>query len=209
MAQDVAKLENQAPTTSSTLDSRLLPLIQTRTEVVDGACVDVWRPVPVPDEAKHAAIRAVADLERELSPANREWIAARIMTLLSHYYAPEMPETLQRAVAQDWVHLLAGYPRWAIERACMDYLARDTNKRPSPGQIAGLAELAIGTKGTTLKRLRACLDCRGAPPVKRGGTVSMSDALKSLEAAKKALRASIAEDERVMREQAQARLKGR
>ena len=85
-----------ALTTSSWPDS--LRRLVTREDYVAGDRY-VWQPQPVPEECRHAAIRILADLERELAPAPREWISARIATLLAHYWTPDMPENLQAAVA--------------------------------------------------------------------------------------------------------------
>lgn len=127
----------------------------------------VWRPAPVPEDQYHAAQRILADLDKELAPAQRDWISGRIVTLLAHYWTADMPEKLQAAVAVDWVAILGHLPRHAIERACAEYLAGETRWRPTPGQIRTLAEARIADKRRDRDRLAQCLGEK--PAVARGG----------------------------------------
>lgn len=66
---------------------------------------------------------------------NSGWLAGRITTLLSHYYTPDIPAALSEAAMVDWLAVLDGLPRDDIERACMDYLRDEPDRRPTPGRI--------------------------------------------------------------------------
>jgi hypothetical protein len=75
-------------------------------------------------------------------PATRKWIAGRALTLLSQYFAPNMDESVAKAIAEDWCEMLSGYPAWAIANACRWWMGRENpNKarRPLPGDIQDAA----------------------------------------------------------------------
>ena len=63
----------------------------------------------------------------------------RIVTLLSHYYRPDDDADLMRAMAADWYAVLKGFPTYAINGACVDYLTDEPRRKPSPGAIVELA----------------------------------------------------------------------
>ena len=72
------------------------------------------------------------------TPAPRKWIAGRVLTLLSQYFAPNMDENISAAIADDWCEMLAGYPAWAIANACRWWMGRENphkHRRPLPGDI--------------------------------------------------------------------------
>lgn len=151
----------------------------------------------MPNGLRAVAERAATDLDYELRPAERDWLVARILTLLAHYWMPDMSENLQTAVGNDWANILGKMPRQAIEAACREYLLTDTRARPTPGQILKLAEATIAEQSERRYRLRKCLEYRpgNREEIRRGGTVTMAEALASGEAAKAHLRAKIAEEE--------------
>lgn len=71
-------------------------------------------------------------------PATRKWIAGRVVTLLSQYFAPNMDEGVSAAIADDWCAMLDAYPAWAIANACRWWMGRENphrNRRPLPGDI--------------------------------------------------------------------------
>lgn len=155
-----------------------------------------FRPAPVPVGQRAVAERYLADLEHEIRPADRDWLVGRILALLAHYWMPDMSETLQQAVGNDWANVLGKMPRQAIEAACREYLSTDTRARPTPGQVLKLAEAEIAEQIEQRYRLRACLHYeRPAERERRAATVTMAEALAAGEAAKTHLRAAIAEEE--------------
>jgi len=88
------------------------------------------------NEAEAEGIREMVEyLEK---PATRKWIAGRALTLLSQYFAPNMDETVAKAIADDWCEMLSGYPAWAISNACRWWMGRENQnkvRRPLPGDI--------------------------------------------------------------------------
>ena len=68
----------------------------------------------------------------------REWLMGRIVTLLSHYYRPDDDPEILRAQAADWYVVLKGFPIYAINAACVDYLANEPRRKPAPGAIVEL-----------------------------------------------------------------------
>ena len=91
-------------------------------------------------EAEAQSVREMVEyLEK---PATRKWIAGRALTLLSQYFAPNMDESVAKAIAEDWCEMLSGYPAWAIANACRWWMGRENpNKarRPLPGDIQDAA----------------------------------------------------------------------
>jgi len=68
----------------------------------------------------------------------REWLMGRIVTLLSHYYRPDDDPDILRAQAADWYVVLKGFPVYAINGACVDYLSSEPRRKPAPGAIVEL-----------------------------------------------------------------------
>ena len=64
-----------------------------------------------------------------------EWIAGRVMTLLSHYFQPDNPAEVQEAAIDDWIETLAPFSQIAIELACKKYIRDQPRRRPTPGDI--------------------------------------------------------------------------
>jgi len=60
------------------------------------------------------------------------------MVLLSHYFRPEDDEAVMRAQAGDWIDILKGFPQYAIEKACREYLVEEPRRKPTPGAIVEL-----------------------------------------------------------------------
>lgn len=82
------------------------------------------------------------------APATRSFVMGRVATMLNHYYVSPIGEQAMTAIAQDWAHHLQGFPRWAIEAACLWWMGSenpDRRKKPVPGDIASRAkhEVAI------------------------------------------------------------------
>lgn len=77
-------------------------------------------------------------MARLSTPAPRKWVAGRVLTLLSQYFAPNMDENVSAAIADDWCAMLAEYPAWAIANACRWWMSRENpnkHRRPLPGDI--------------------------------------------------------------------------
>ena len=78
--------------------------------------------------------------ERE---AHREWVGGRVATLLAHYWRDDDPKHLIGAIARDWVKVLEGLPRDAVDRACLRYLRDEPRRKPTPGAIYAMAREEI------------------------------------------------------------------
>lgn len=88
------------------------------------------------DEAEMSVVQE--NVRRLISPAPRSWSSGRIATLLSHYFAANTDPKLMEAVAEDWLHILSGYPAWAISNACRWWMSRENPRKsykPVPGDI--------------------------------------------------------------------------
>lgn len=65
------------------------------------------------------------------------------MTLLGHYWRDDDPDALTAAIASDWVEVLAGMPKDAIQNACIQYLRDEPRRKPTPGAILALTRAAM------------------------------------------------------------------
>ncbi len=87
---------------------------------------------------------AVKEMVAEYStPASPVWICTRVMQLLGHFYAGELPSIVHEGVSSDWLQELCDLPDWAIDAACRWWVGRDNKKRgkrPLPGDISERAE---------------------------------------------------------------------
>ena len=85
--------------------------------------------------------KASADFNHGLRDrqSHREWIAGRILTLLSHYWREDDPSAMDAALARDWCDILEGMTQDAIGKACMAYLRDEPRRKPAPGAIYALA----------------------------------------------------------------------
>lgn len=136
---------------------------ESRGEVVDRG----FDPAPIP-EAERAAVEAtLAQFDAWLAPAPPDWIAGRIVTLLAHFWTPDMGDKVRGAVAADWLEIMGGLPAHAIAEACRIWL-RTEKWRPKPSELYGLAHDRVKREARHRDRLRQCLE--GARPTQpRGG----------------------------------------
>lgn len=65
--------------------------------------------------------------------------AARIATLLSHYFRPEDGDAMTKAIASDWMRVLGGVDFDLLDKACIRYLTNQPRRRPTPGDILNMA----------------------------------------------------------------------
>lgn len=92
-------------------------------------------------------------LEAYLEPAEPEWISARVIGLLAHYWLPDLGEIAAAAVLRDWFTLLGNLPPHAIDAACHDWLREHTQRRPGPGDILARAEPYVRKERAQRKRI--------------------------------------------------------
>lgn len=74
---------------------------------------------------------------------HRQWIAGRILTLLSHYWRDDDPVELTGAIGKDWADVLEGLPRDAIQAASLRYMRTEPRRRPTPGIIYAMTVEAM------------------------------------------------------------------
>lgn len=67
-------------------------------------------------------------------PASATWTAARITTLLHHFFDTDPDDRVFMSAMNDWLDALERFPQFAIEQACQEYLAESEN-RPKPASI--------------------------------------------------------------------------
>lgn len=102
-----------------------------------------WRVGPLPKitySIKQTAHAVLAKSEKIMAPADSKEIAGHITLLLSHYYQDDgVSPAIAEGKATHWLEVLGKSPAWAIEKACIEYLAADAKgRKPLPGQIAAL-----------------------------------------------------------------------
>lgn len=78
---------------------------------------------------------------RQREPESKR-ILARVKTLMAHYWVGKEDELSSAAKFLDWYEILKGFPYWAIDEACKEWMANETRK-PAIAQIRALAVLAI------------------------------------------------------------------
>jgi len=119
-----------------------------------------WRPPPATAEQLAAAEAAIAAFAAWLKPAPADWLAARIGTLLQHFWVGDAPVEQMRVVILDFVSALAPYPRRAVEAACADLLGAPGRKRrkPLPADLVALCRDETRRDALTLELLRRFAD---------------------------------------------------
>lgn len=100
-------------------------------------------PIQTMDEANEVS----AAVDRLTIPANKKWIAGRVATLLSQYFASSVPVEMMTAIADDWNEELRKFPSWSIQKACRWWMSAENDKRrqkPLPGDIAARCKTELG-----------------------------------------------------------------
>jgi hypothetical protein len=93
-------------------------------------------------EIKQAAEITIERIQEYHTPCDREWLKGAVYTLLQHYYVRDLPDMVQKAIAQDWIVILGKYPQWAVEKARIEYLEKN-DKKPTPKDISELCNKAM------------------------------------------------------------------
>ena len=77
-------------------------------------------------------------------PADPEWIALRITTLLHSYFEKDAPDAVHELTAEDWFAEIDQYPEWAITRAVRWWIGpknKNRGRHPVVGDIAARCEI--------------------------------------------------------------------
>ena len=101
-----------------------------------------WLPPRIGPEDLPQLREHLAALEELCMPADRGWLLARVLALLSHYRQEANPSQVEFIIAEDWADDLGEYPAWAVEEAARRW--RRTRKfRPAICEIREFAETAM------------------------------------------------------------------
>ena len=115
------------------------------------------------DEAD-ATQKAIAELSQ---PPRSPWIAKRVVTLLSHYYASEKHPDAITGMARDWVGELLEFPEWSIHAAARWWLSRHNEyhyRAPMPGDISERANMEMAMVRTAEIKIRQYEQYGDNPP---------------------------------------------
>ena len=67
-------------------------------------------------------------------------MTARIYSLMFHYWRDDMPVEVRGMVIADWRAVLGDLPQAAIERAILERLSEDNDRKPKAGEIRARAK---------------------------------------------------------------------
>ncbi|HEX6972701.1 MAG TPA: hypothetical protein VF234_10830 [Limnochordia bacterium] len=127
----------------------------------DGQFLDcepgAWFPVELAENALAEARQALYEHDRWLAPAKPERIAARVATLLAHYWVGQMPASLQTAVASDWIEDLREFPAHVIDEAARKWRRMET-RRPTPAAVRDLCQRIVATHRRHRDQLRQLVE---------------------------------------------------
>ncbi|MEC4591627.1 hypothetical protein VPG91_11565 [Nitrospirillum amazonense] len=141
---------------------------------------DVWSlPATITDAEKAECRKALAAVDRHLARANETMLAGRVASALAHYYVPDVPASVQAAVAEDWFRQVGEFPDWAIQMAFSRWLGME-RRRPTIADIRDLCQRAVRQWRRRQERLRKivdahCADVRGADVVPMPALRRMDD----------------------------------
>lgn len=88
-----------------------------------------------------------AGVKQLSAPADPAWIMARVLALLTPYFTANIPETVRRIEAEDWMAALKAYPHWAIEKAVRWWKSDENPERkrkPMDGDIVERVKFEMG-----------------------------------------------------------------
>jgi hypothetical protein len=115
-----------------------------------------WMPGPVTPTDMPDLRQQLAILNEALAPADKGALLARVLTLLSHFPAKDLPPEVEQMMALDWAEDLGEFPAWAIDHAARIW--RRTKKwRPSISEMRTLCQEAVAEDVSTRERVRKLL----------------------------------------------------
>lgn len=105
-----------------------------------------WTPPQSVSLAERDAAKAYLIRMREEHPAPADgWLAARIATLLAHYWQDGDDVSMKTMIGGDWLECLEVLPKACIERACSWWRDNETRK-PKPADIRRLTIEFFGVR---------------------------------------------------------------
>jgi len=116
-----------------------------------------WEPPALGPEARAEVEAFDRALAAYLEPAAPGYVSGRIATTLAHYFVPDIPAPLQRAMLADWQDALAEFPAWAIANACQAWLVHERRK-PTPADVVTLCRAEVRSWAAMAFVVRKTLD---------------------------------------------------
>lgn len=105
--------------------------------------VERWEPPLIEDDASLEKLEKVSrELAVWLKPADRGWLLARVLALLSHFRSDRHAASVEQCIADDWAEDLGEFPAWAVEEAARHW-RRTRRFRPQINEMRELCEEAI------------------------------------------------------------------
>lgn len=104
------------------------------------------------------AIQMLDSYQQYLEPAEPDKIAAELYTLQGHYWQQAMPESLMRAVANDYARLLGGYSWKVFQKACDEWKLSTEDFFPKIGQLKEILDRKKAKVEMKIRRLNELLE---------------------------------------------------
>lgn len=148
---------------------------------------EFWEPKAVTAADAMDLRRQLAIVEAACAPGDAATIIGRVYALLAHYRSPEMPEELERAIANDWLEDIREFPITVVDESCRRW-RRNPAKfryRPLPGDIRAICEELMGKLPTIRDRLRRLLASVPTSEPIEGRAADMRDRIVRLAAARR------------------------
>ena len=89
------------------------------------------------------ASKPPAALPNGHAPADPDWLAGAVLTLLNHYWREEDDPAVLEAMLRDRIAVLRGLPQSALEHARITYMRDQPRRRPTPGDLYARAVAAL------------------------------------------------------------------
>ncbi|WP_207540747.1 hypothetical protein [Sabulicella rubraurantiaca] len=120
-------------------------------------CVERWEAPLIEDDAILEKLERVSrELSVWLEPAERGWLLARVLALLSHFRSDRHAASVEQCIADDWAEDLGEFPAWAIEEAARHW-RRTRRFRPQINEMRELCEAAIHDVREVERRIASML----------------------------------------------------
>lgn len=110
-------------------------------------------PRTVSHEQRNQILQALERANQVYPEATKKWLGGRVATLLAHYFVVSADETLNTAIAVDWLESLRDIPQDFVRRAIEHWRDNETRK-PKPADIRLLAKRLGGKEYAAIQRLR-------------------------------------------------------
>lgn len=148
---------------------------------------EFWEPKAVTAADAADLRRQLAIVEAACAPGDPGTVMGRVYALLSHYRGHELPEAVERAMANEWLEDIGEFPAAVVDEACRRW-RRNPAKfkyRPLPGDIRTICDEIMGKLPTIRDRLRRLLASIPTSESTDGRTGDIKDRILRLAAARR------------------------